>query len=109
MPVCTVRADPAGIFQRAGGGTAAGGDWKPFLLSWASGYVRSSSFAGISGDRETVILWHIQAGAGAVNRDGGCICSALAGKKPKLFGKIGIVFTGIVEFVILLMGLGLEI
>ena len=30
-------------------------------------------------------------------------------KKPKLFGKIGIVFTGIVEFVILLMGLGLEI
>lgn len=30
-------------------------------------------------------------------------------KKPKLFGKIGIVFTGIVEFVILLMGLGMEI
>ena len=30
-------------------------------------------------------------------------------KKPRLFGKIGIVFTGIVEFVILLMGLGMEI
>lgn len=30
-------------------------------------------------------------------------------KKPRLLGKIGIVFTGIVEFVILLMGLGMEI
>lgn len=30
-------------------------------------------------------------------------------KKPKLFGKIGIVFTGMVEFVILLMGLGMEV
>ena len=30
-------------------------------------------------------------------------------KKPRLLGKIGIVFTGIIEFVILLMGLGMEI
>ncbi|MCU0081155.1 CDP-alcohol phosphatidyltransferase family protein [Extibacter muris] len=30
-------------------------------------------------------------------------------KKPYLIGKIGIVFTGIIEFVILLLGLGLEV
>lgn len=30
-------------------------------------------------------------------------------KKPYLAGKIGIVFTGVIEFVILLMGLGLEV
>lgn len=30
-------------------------------------------------------------------------------KKPYLAGKIGLVFTGVIEFVILLMGLGLEI
>lgn len=30
-------------------------------------------------------------------------------KKPYLLGKIGIVFTGLIEFVILLMGLGLEV
>ena len=30
-------------------------------------------------------------------------------KKPYLAGKIGIIFTGVVEFVILLLGLGLEV
>ena len=30
-------------------------------------------------------------------------------KKPYLTGKIGIIFTGVIEFVILLLGLGLEV